>query len=112
MMSLRQWVLLFIVISVGGAMTGCSGTLHLAPSPTAPYNTSRGRPVSGEACGFQLMAFFPIKVMSRNERAYEQMLEEAGGDVVTDIKMQERWSFAVVGWNACTTITGTAYPRT
>lgn len=70
-----------------------------------------GRPVQGEACGFQLMAFIPIGVLDRNERAYQQMVEAARGEVVADIHMQERWSFAVVGWQSCTLMTGTAYPR-
>ena len=93
------------------AAAGCTSTPLRLGKIEPVSGATQGRSIQGEACGFQLMAFIPIGILDRNERAYQQMVEQAKGEIIADVQMQERWSFAVVGWRSCTTITGKAYPR-
>jgi hypothetical protein len=58
--------------------------------------------ISGAACGFQLLLFFPISINSRAERAYHELVLEAQGDFITDVKVSERWIYGFVGTGYCT----------
>lgn len=97
-------------------LAGCSG----APINTGEANqytgsanidTYRGRKISATASGFQLLLFIPISVNSRQERAWNQLLAQAGGDYVTNIKINESWTYGFVGTVYRTTLEATAYPR-
>lgn len=98
-------------------LAACSG----APIKTGEANqyagatsidTYRGRNISATASGFQLLLFIPINVNSRHERAWKALLAQAGGDYVTNIKINESWSYGFVGTVYRTTLEATAYPRT
>ncbi|HEX5710675.1 MAG TPA: hypothetical protein VFX68_04950 [Sulfuricurvum sp.] len=71
----------------------------------------KGRTITGSASGFQLLLLIPINVNTRHESAYGQLLAQANGDYITDVKIQESWSYAFVGTVYTTTITATAYPK-
>ncbi len=72
---------------------------------------SRGREISASASGFQLLCIIPIAVNSRHETAYRELLKKAGGDYLTNIRIEEAWTYGLVGTIFTTTITSTAFPH-
>lgn len=72
---------------------------------------SKGRKISASASGFQLLLLIPISINDRQERAYRMLLSQAGGDYVTDIKINESWTYALVGTVYKTTLEAMAYPQ-
>jgi len=100
-------LLLFLV-----AFTGCYGiAVRLNTMPAQPYDATRGKVVEGDACGFQLLAFIPISINDRAWRAYNKLVQEAGDDYVTNIKVNEKWYYAVLGTVYCTELQAMAYPK-
>lgn len=95
------------------ACAGCVGTPVTFKSLTdVKYDATKGRTVSGSACGFQLLLFIPIKINDRYERAYAELLDDAGpGYYVTDIQVSESWKYGFVGTAYCTDLKATAYPQ-
>lgn len=77
----------------------------------ANVDFSKGRKISAAASGFQLLLFIPININDRQERAFQTLLGQAGGDYVTDIKVDESWTYAFVGTVYKTTIEAMAYPQ-
>jgi hypothetical protein len=100
----------FLAAALASAF-GCASEPVRIAAPSGPLNFSQGRPVSGSACGFQLLYFIPIEVNSRASRAYSELQSFAGRDVLTDVRVTERWFYGLVGTGYCTEMTGTAYPR-
>jgi hypothetical protein len=52
----------------------------------------------------QLLLFIPIRVNNRMLRAYSALEAQAGGDFITDVQIQERWTYLFVGTNYCTAL--------
>lgn len=103
---------LTILVAVAAMLSACSGTsVRFGPMSGVKYDASRGRQISAEACGFQLLLLIPTNNNTRANRAYLQLLKEAGPDYVTDIKVRERWTYAFVGTLYCTSMQAMAYPR-
>jgi len=75
------------------------------------YDTTKGRVVSGSACGFQLFLLIPIMTNNRAELAYMSLMHQAGSDYVTDVKVRESWYYAFLGTVYCTELQATAYPK-
>ncbi|MFT3736309.1 MAG: hypothetical protein QM776_15025 [Rhodocyclaceae bacterium] len=95
------------------SLAGCFGTpVQLSREvDLSQFDMTKGRRVSGDAGGFQLLYLIPISLNDRHARAYNQMMEAAGDAYVTDIKVYEAWNYAFVGTVYRTSIEGTAYPR-
>lgn len=94
--------------------TGCAGkpiTFKSVDPKSYADVKDKGRAIKGEASGFQLLLFFPISVNSRHESAYDQLQARANGGYITDIKIEESWTYALVGTVYTTTITATVYPK-
>lgn len=72
---------------------------------------TRGRSIEASASGFQLLLFIPININNRHERAYSLLRAQAGHDYITDINVQESWTYAFVGTVYKTTIKAMAYPQ-
>jgi hypothetical protein len=98
-------------VSVGAAITAllaaCAGTpvslgSRLRNGVPAGIEGGTERQISAEACGFQLLLLIPIGVNSRAARAYQALEQKAGGDFITDVQVQERWSYGFVGTQYCT----------
>jgi len=104
-----QVVLLVLLV----ACAGCVGTPVTFKSLTdVKYDATKGRTISGSACGFQLLFIIPVKINDRYERAYAELLEDAGpGYYVTDINVSERWKYGFAGTAYCTDLKATAYPQ-
>lgn len=84
-------------------LAGCAGTpVQLGSRVTGAVPTGESRTISAEACGFQLLLFIPIAVNGRLEAAYSALEAKAGGDFITDVEVQERWTYGFVGTSYCT----------
>lgn len=84
-------------------LAGCAGKPVMLGSPVAgKVPTGESRSISAEACGFQLFLFIPIGINGRLESAYSMLEAKAGGDFITDVEVQERWSYGFVGTSYCT----------
>ncbi len=75
------------------------------------YDASRGREISTGACGFQLLLVIPIAINSRFERAYHALNRLAGDNVLTNVRLQEKWTYAFIGTVYCTNLEATADPK-
>ena len=94
------------------SMCGCAGTpVTLKSAATKDFDQSSGRPISGEACGFELFQIIPIRINSRLERAYEDLLKSARNDILADLTIEERWRYAFVGTKYCTVLEARAYKK-
>lgn len=71
---------------------------------------SKGREISAEAGGFQLLLFIPININDRHERAYQMLRAQAGSDFLTDIKIRESWTYGLVGTVYTTRLEAKVYP--
>jgi len=101
---------LLLLVSVGSA--GCAGrTVSLGSPAGVAYDRTQGRRVSGGASGFQLLLLIPIGINKRHEEAYASLLAEAGDDYLTDIRVQESWTYALIGTVYSVEMDGIAYPR-
>lgn len=92
-----------------GACTGKPVKFANAPDLTK-LDTSRGRKITAQAGGFMLFSCLPIGVNDRQQRAYDELLSEAGSDRITNISVKETWSYGFVGTSYWTILTATAYP--
>ena len=105
----------FIFLTVFAVyFTGCSGkpvTFNSVDPKLYADKKGESRTISGEASGFQLLLFIPISVNDRHQQAYDVLKGKANGDYITDIKVTESWTYALVGTIYTTKITATAYPK-
>jgi len=91
------------IIVVAAALAGCAGApVQLGTRITTSVPTGTSRDISAEACGMQLLLFIPIRTNGRMLRAYSALEAQAGGDFITDVRVQERWTYLFVGTNYCT----------
>jgi hypothetical protein len=98
------------------ALAGCAGTpVRLASTkglaPPGEMHASTGRSIRASASGFQLLLFIPININDRQERAFQLLQAQAGDDYMTNVAVDESWTWALVGTVYRTTLTATAYPR-
>jgi hypothetical protein len=66
--------------------------------------TGAERTISSEACGFQLLLLIPIGINDRMSRAYSALQEKAAGSYITDVQVQERWGWGLVGTLYCSVL--------
>ncbi|RYU59915.1 hypothetical protein EWI61_07430 [Methylolobus aquaticus] len=94
-------------------LAGCAGDPVKIASVTdvSKIDRTQGRRITAEAGGFQLLLVIPINVNSRQRRAYEELLQEAAGDEIADVKVTEQWAYGFVGTTYWTVMEATAYPR-
>ena len=113
-MKLTQ-IVKFIFLTVFAVyLTGCAGkpiTFNSVDPKLYAEQKGEGRSISGEASGFQLLLFIPIGVNDRHQQAYDVLKGQANGDIITDIKITESWSYVFVGTIYTTKLTATAYPK-
>lgn len=107
-----------IVCFVAIMISACSGTPTRLGSPTSSTESAymnadftKGRPISAEDCGFQLLLFIPMGVNERLMRANSILMGQAGSDYVSDVKVTESWTYGLVGTNYCTKLDAMAYPK-
>jgi hypothetical protein len=112
---LNKLIMSSVLILCISVVSGCAGTpIHvgsLDQQLNGNVDFTRGREISASAAGFQLFLVIPIMINSRHDRANHVLLQRAGNDYITDIKIQESWKWAYVGTLYRTTIKAMAYPR-
>lgn len=109
---LQKTISSFLILILVVLSFGCSGAAIKIPFTTEkPIDTDRGRMVSTKKCGFQLLLFIPIMVNSRHQRAYESLLTQAGGDVLSNLRVEESWIYGFVGTTYCSEMQAVAYPK-
>jgi hypothetical protein len=106
---LRIGVALAAVVQLS---SGCAYyPVRLSSSESASYDPSRSRDISARSCGFMWGGVIPIALSSRDQRAFGRLRELAHGDYIADVEVEERMTYAVVGFVMCTTFHAVAYPR-
>jgi len=106
-----SWARVAAAAALFATTLACSSVPVRFDAPKQPLLSAQGRNVEAEACGFQLLLLIPIETNSRASRAYSQLQSAAGQDVLTDIRVTERWIYGLVGTAYCTKLSATAYPR-
>ncbi len=101
-------ILVLIIFSAG-----CAGkAVQIESIADQAYDASKGREVETSASGFQLLLLIPIMINSRQERAYQALRNMASDDhVITNVRVQESWTYAFVGTVYKTTMRATLYPK-
>ena len=94
-------------------LSGCTGTpVTLKSFSAREIVQENSRPISAEACGFQLLLFIPINTNSRLERAFTELQNKAGNDHIADLNIEEYWTYGFVGTLYCTKLDAIAYKKT
>lgn len=102
------------IVVFGLWFSGCAGkpiTFKSVDPKQYEDVKDKGREINASASGFQLLYFIPLGINDRHQSAYGQLMAEANGDYVTDVKIKESWTYGFVGTVYTTTITATAYPK-
>jgi hypothetical protein len=60
---------------------------------------------------FYIIIFHIISVNDRHEQAYNALKGQANGDYITDIKITECWTYALVRTIYTTKMAATTYPK-
>jgi hypothetical protein len=103
-----------LLSSISLMLVGCSGTpVHIQTTSPKLYESvkDKGKTISASASGFQLLLFIPIDINDRQKRAYQLLEAQAGGGYITNVKIKEEWTYALVGTSYKTTMTATVYPK-
>mgnify|MGYP001609766191 FL=1 len=110
-MKITKRIILFIMLALLIVNIGCSGVpVKIDSFPKRSIDTTKGRVIRAQACGFQLLLLIPIMINGRQARAYQYLLMNAGGDYITNVKVKESWTYGLVGTIYCTELEATAYP--
>lgn len=111
---IKQVLSIAMIAMMTMSFTGCAGTpiTFKSVDPKSYANLKdQGRNIKGQASGFMLLFLIAININNRHESAYGQLLAQASGEYITDIKIEESWTYALVGTLYTTTITATGYPK-
>jgi hypothetical protein len=110
---MKPSAILLTVLLVGILGQGCVSNSVVINSATdmSEIDKTKGRFIQGQAAGMQFFLFFPLGSNTRQERAYQDLLEKAGRDVITDVQIRENWTYAFVGITYTTIFEAMAYPR-
>lgn len=107
--SMARFALHTAILSLSAV--GCAGERFTIKNvPSGPYDEANGKAIHAEASGFQLFSFIPIATNSRHARAWRRLERLAYGDFITDVKIQDSWTYAVVGTVYTVNMEATAYP--
>lgn len=110
-MKISKRIFLFIMLALLIINIGCSGVpVKIDSVSRQSIDTTKGRVITAQACGFQLLLLIPIMINERQSRAYQELLMAAGREHITDVKIRESWTYAFVGTVYCTELEATAYP--
>jgi hypothetical protein len=101
-----------VALAAALATAGCRGVpVHIDNAVPPDIDRSAGRTIEGDAYGFQFVLLIPAGVNTRHERAWQEILDQAHGDYVTNVQLKEGWYYGIIGTLYHTTFRATAYPR-
>jgi hypothetical protein len=111
MISINRKAIILVMVFCLMVMAACSSApIRFNQAPAKPIDLSKGREISSEACGFQLLLVIPIMTNGRAERAYTELLAKAQGGYITNVQSEESWFYGFVGTGYCTKLTAMTYP--
>ena len=94
-----------VILAAALLLSACAGApVALGTRVNGPTPTGVQRTIEAKACGFQLLIFIPIGINTRAERAYQELEAKAEGDFITDVQVQEKWTYGFVGTQYCTVL--------
>lgn len=113
--SIRRCITAWLAVAAL-TLAGCTGMPVNTGSANrqidaAGVDFGAGRKISASASGFQLLLLIPIGINDRHERAFQMLVDRAGGDYLTNLTIDESWTYALVGTVYKTTLSAMAYPR-
>ena len=92
-----------VIAALIALLEGCSGIpTPLGTRLSTSVPTGVARDISAEACGLQLLLLIPININDRMQRANQFLQEQAGVDFITDVKIQDSWTYVGIGTEYCT----------
>jgi hypothetical protein len=98
-----------LALAVGSL--GCVGTAVRIPNvPDRAYDEAHGRHVSAETTGFQLLLWITIGINERHLKCYDALQRQAPGHFITDVKIQDTWTYVFVGTLYSVKMEATAFP--
>jgi hypothetical protein len=105
-------LLVIPLLALSFVLGACTGS-HYNIAPRVPAKYTKLGPAKGEACGhlaFSIdLAFIPINLNDRTERAYQNAVASVpGARALIDVQLEESWYWWVIANTRCVTITGTA----
>lgn len=101
-----------LIVATSLLLSGCTGTpITLKSFPATEIVQTSSRPISAEACGFQLFLFIPININSRLESAFQDLQQQAGNDKIANLSIEEYWRYAYIGTLYCTKLDAIAYQK-
>lgn len=107
---MQSRLLLMFVLTV--SLCSCSGKFYNLPTPPAdPVKYSEIKTDSVTTTGIMLFGFIPIQQNNKIERAIETLRVRNGGDLVTNVSIQERWFWAWVLNGYKTEVTATVLKK-
>jgi hypothetical protein len=107
MSQLTRWITALLLL----AATGCYvHSIRLDNAEYAHYDESRPSEVNAQECGV-LVAFIPFSLKSHLIRTKRILESRAPDSVFTDVRVQQSWTWLLVGDMLCTKVSATAYPK-
>jgi len=111
MISIAKKAVILVAVFCIAFLAACSSTpIRFNQAPAKLIDMSKGRQISSEACGFQLLLLIPIMTNGREARAYADLVVQAEGGYITDVQVEETWVYGLVGTGYCTKLTAMTYP--
>ncbi len=88
-----KFVLLLCLLS----LSACTGRLYSVPQPDFdPQKYEVVGEARETATGLNLFNFIPINLNNKIQRAVEEAIRSRSGDVITNLRVRERWFWAYV----------------
>ena len=108
---MNQFLNKTIVTAIIVSLCGCAGTkIHFPSVQPETLDLTKGRQITTASSGFQLLLLIPIGINGRQAKAYSKLQAAAGQDQIADVKIEESWTWALVGTVYKTKLTAMAYP--
>ena len=100
--------LTYVLMASVLVMVGChSVPLTIPTAPLGPGETVVGE-AQGSSTGLMLFQIFPINQNDRFVSAYQNALDDSGGDRLMDVTISETWFWAYILNGYKFTVSGTA----
>jgi hypothetical protein len=115
-MNIQRGLATLVILGTLVILAACTGTPIRVGTENQQISRdeidfSKGRHLTADASGFQLLLVIPISINDRQQRAYQTLISKAGNDYLSDVRTKESWTYALIGTVYTTTMEATAYPR-
>ncbi len=97
-----------ILLTTAGLLAGCASDPFRIPQAPAGKDCTPVKESKGEAGGMLIFGFIPAGRNGLVERAYNEALQQGGGDVLLNPVYEDSWAWTPVGNLVFTSVKGTA----